>query len=90
MPFVNACSKFLYLENLGVPQDTEQEPQSSEEVPRSGKDLRGDAKLVNLLRNAVEACDEGDGWRRCPASARISAIRPRSTSEISATGNWAT
>lgn len=62
MPFVNACSKFLYLENLGVPQDTEQEPQSSDEVTRSGKDLRGDAKLVNLLRNAVEACDEGDGW----------------------------
>lgn len=62
MPFVNACSKFLYLENLGAQQATEQEPEGSDEVPRSGKELRGDAKLVNLLRNAVEACDDGDGW----------------------------
>lgn len=62
LPFVNACSKFLYLENLGMQQPTEDETDNVEEIPRSGKELRGDAKLVNLLRNAVEACDDVDGW----------------------------
>ena len=62
LPFVNACSKFLYLENLGAREPTIDETGTIEEAPRPGKELRGDAKLVNLLRNAVDACDDVDGW----------------------------
>jgi uncharacterized protein (TIGR00288 family) len=53
MPFVNACSKFLYLD----------EPESSEKVKKSGtKSLKGDAKLINLLRQAIEANEDDKGW----------------------------
>lgn len=60
-PFVNACSKFLYLENLGMPSQTE-EKQDTAEQKKSAKELRGDAKLVNLLRSGVEASAEDEGW----------------------------
>lgn len=51
--FVNSCSRFLYL-------DDEQE----EEVPlqKQTKNLKSDTKLINLLRQAIEACEEDDGW----------------------------
>lgn len=62
LPFVNACSKFLYLENLGMQHAAAAEADGESIAPRSARELKGDAKLVNLLRNAVEACDDGDGW----------------------------
>lgn len=86
LAFVNACSKFIYLEALGNtesdPQDAAAEPASTvpaqaapagaENVaaasvaepikPRPGSDLRGDARLVNLLRGAVEAAADEQGW----------------------------
>lgn len=51
--FVNSCSRFLYL-------DDEQE----EEVPlqKQTKNLKSDTRLINLLRQAIEACEEDDGW----------------------------
>lgn len=63
MPFVNACSKFLYLENLGQPVPSDEPGTPASTVQRKGgKDLRGDAKLASLLRNAVDACADEDGW----------------------------
>ncbi len=70
MPFVNACSRFLYLENLGEPDMTEiggNDDGSATASPhprqKNGKELKGDTKLVGLLRNAIDACaDEEDGW----------------------------
>ncbi|NUZ06712.1 NYN domain-containing protein [Piscinibacter koreensis] len=97
MPFVNACSRFLYLENLGqaveaiddppvppvkaVPParrsrraatKTAPEPEAPEPVAPAlveaaatrvdSANLRRDAKLVSLLRNAVEAAAGEDGW----------------------------
>ena len=94
-PFVNACSKFLYLENLGA---TDADTPTSEAPPAAvpsaraepdggagrgaaagdaGKaaessarpvarptprELRGDARLVNLLRKSVEAAADDEGW----------------------------
>lgn len=76
-PFVNACSKFLYLESLRRPEEAaasaSAEPAS---VPVSAngngagkpparadaKTLRGDTRLVNLLRKAVEAAADDEGW----------------------------
>ena len=61
MPFVNACSKFLYLENLDIAGPSEEK---SEEPPerKNAKELRGDAKLVTLLRSGIEAAADDDGW----------------------------
>ncbi len=68
-PFVAACDKFIYIENLTV-TGTDVAPagapagEVSEPVPRAAPatQLKGDAALVNLLRNAVEAASDDDGW----------------------------
>ena len=93
MPFVNACSRFLYLENLGSTPDgadadrpakaaksssrrkpsgaaaRSEEPAtadngSAEAAPlrQDSAALKRDARLVTLLRNAVESAAGEDGW----------------------------
>jgi len=73
-PFVNACSKFTYLEALGqthagTPDAPDAEPApngqpASDEVrPRkSGAELRSDTRLVKMLRRAVSSAEGEDGW----------------------------
>jgi uncharacterized protein (TIGR00288 family) len=58
-PFVNACSQFTFVEGLGQQPDTAD--QSSLKPVASNK-LRGDARLVLMLRNAVDAAAGDDGW----------------------------
>ena len=53
MPFVNACSKFLYLD--------EELKSNSTAQPRQ-KNIKSDTKLINLLRQAIDATEEDDGW----------------------------
>ncbi|MCF6193669.1 MAG: NYN domain-containing protein [Kangiellaceae bacterium] len=53
MPFVNACSKFLYLDN---PESAT--PQRND----TKKNTKSDTKLINLLRQAIEAHEDDDGW----------------------------
>jgi uncharacterized protein (TIGR00288 family) len=85
MPFVNACSRFLYLESLvhgGVMADAEANkmgaPKSARKPALAKGDageaaepaptrldtaaLKQDARLVTLLRNAVESAAGEDGW----------------------------
>jgi len=100
MPFVNACSRFLYLENLGQAESDEPvakpkagkaakrgrgrnarasngepatatsseaetgepEPADSAPIRLDTTALRRDARLVTLLRNAVESAAGEDGW----------------------------
>ncbi len=75
-PFVNACSKFLYLENLRRPEETAvQVATEPAPVPAANgiggnkpparadaKTLRSDTRLVSLLRKAVEAAADEEGW----------------------------
>lgn len=91
-PFVNACSRFLFLESLGEPVDEpelDDAPAASSrarkprkarsgsgkpaEVPDAAEaaesqkkpavnELRRDARLVSLLRNAVANAAGDDGW----------------------------
>ncbi len=58
-PFVNACSQFTFVEALGQSSD-----QAEENVmrPTDGKKLRGDARLVQMLRTAVDSAAGDDGW----------------------------
>nr|WP_028916617.1 NYN domain-containing protein [Pseudoxanthomonas sp. J35] len=60
-PFVNACSKFTYLEALGVP---EADGKAEAAAPKDARDLRSDTRLVQMLRSAVEAGSGDDGWTR--------------------------
>jgi uncharacterized LabA/DUF88 family protein len=82
MPFVNACSRFLYLENLGQapvadeprtakaakqskPQAAAKNNGGNGDAPPTRMDtaaLKQDARLVSLLRNAVESAAGEDGW----------------------------
>lgn len=52
-PFVNACSKFLFLD---------QEPEQNGAVQKKTINLKSDTKLINLLRQAIEATEEENGW----------------------------
>ena len=62
-PFVNACSRFLFLDQPEAA--AESAGASSLRVPTDR--LRQDAKLVTLLRNAVQAAAGEDGWARVNA-----------------------
>lgn len=91
MPFVNACSRFLFLEHLGgageVAADEAEKPARGKAADSTGRGrakkngpvavdivldaaatkldtaaLKQDARLVTLLRNAVESAAGEDGW----------------------------
>jgi uncharacterized LabA/DUF88 family protein len=81
-PFVAACDKFIYIENLTFNVDasadeaidTESDGEAAavhdggagsaaRPVKRATPaQLKSDASLVNMLRNAVEAASDDDGW----------------------------
>ncbi|WP_296048966.1 NYN domain-containing protein [uncultured Alteromonas sp.] len=54
-PFVNSCSRFLYL-------DKESDPDAEATVQTQHQKLKSDTKLMNLLRQAVDAVSEENGW----------------------------
>jgi len=55
--FVSACDKFIFTEVLRSKDDY------SEKIRRkTTNELKKDAKLANLLRNAVEASSDDSGW----------------------------
>jgi uncharacterized LabA/DUF88 family protein len=56
-PFVSACDKFIYTEVLITKEDDHLSI-----TRKSTIDLKQDTKLVNLLRNAVEASSDESGW----------------------------
>jgi uncharacterized LabA/DUF88 family protein len=66
--FVAACDKFIYIENLRfteVEEDVEEDApgvKPERPAPAQAAQLKGDAALVSLLRNAVEAASDDDGW----------------------------
>lgn len=73
-PFVNACSRFLFLEKLGAEELGEPgEPgEAGEAAPAAPlrvttAQLKQDAKLVTLLRHAVQAAADESGWARVGA-----------------------
>ena len=59
-PFANACSKFTYLEALAPPSSSGTVVAATQPTP--AKDLRGDTRLVQMLRSAVESAAGDDGW----------------------------
>ncbi|MDH5355651.1 MAG: NYN domain-containing protein [Gammaproteobacteria bacterium] len=60
-PFVDACSPFIYTENL-VSSEEDKTDAPKQSAKKSKKGLRGDTSLVRLLRTAVEQTSDDDGW----------------------------
>jgi len=53
LAFVNSCSRFLYFDD---------EAKQEQPVQKNSKNIKSDTKLMNLLRQAIEAVEEDDGW----------------------------
>ena len=72
-PFVAACDKFIYIENLAYTETGDTHAGAAvKPVPRaSTSQLKGDTGLVTLLRNAVEAASDEDGWAQLAAVGHI-------------------
>jgi len=71
-PFVSACDKFIFTEVLRAKND-----ESEAIVKKSSNELKQDAKLVSLLRNAVEASSDEDGWAQLgPVGSNIAKQAP--------------
>ena len=60
--FVSACDKFIFTEVLRFPEDA-----GSAVKPKTANELKGDAKLVSLLRGALEAASDEGGWAQLGA-----------------------
>ena len=66
---VAACDKFVYLDVLRRAEKSGASSPEAEETPaarapsrRTTAELRGDAKLVRLLREGVDASSDDEGW----------------------------
>lgn len=74
-PFVNACSRFLYLDKLRPVAASDTSANGREDAEAAAPaplratpaQLKQDAKLVMLLRNAVQAAADDEGWARVGA-----------------------
>lgn len=56
--FINSCTRFIYLD------DDEKAKQARKQQALSGKQLKGNTKLLNTLRHAVESAQGDDGWAK--------------------------
>ena len=72
-PFVAACDKFIYIENLTYSESgTTPAGAVVEPTPRTtAAQLKRDAGLVGQLRNAVEAASDDDGWAQLASVGHI-------------------
>ena len=66
-PFMAACSQFIFTEQLMKQEsvkslDTFDATLPSEPLKKSGKEMRQDTWLVNVLRTALEQTMDEDGW----------------------------
>lgn len=62
LPFVKACSQFIYTENLEQAEDEEEKSINEGNAKKTRNELRKDAVLVKLLRTAVEHSTDENGW----------------------------
>jgi len=63
-PFVAACDKFTYIENLTYAESPAavSGPAARPKPATPAPQLKGETALVNQLRNATEAASNDDGW----------------------------
>ena len=56
-PFVSACDKFIFTEVLRSQEDADTAVKR-----KTANELKGDTKLVGLLRSALDAASDESGW----------------------------
>ena len=61
-PFVAACDRFNYVDVLSSPDEEETTSSPAVAARPSAKELRGDNRLMNLMRKAIESASDDDGW----------------------------
>ncbi len=67
-PFINGCTRFLYLDDESAPR-----PARLKQAAGSPNTLKGNTKLITTLRSAVQATEDDDGWAPLgPVGAHIS------------------
>jgi uncharacterized LabA/DUF88 family protein len=80
-PFVAACDKFVYTENLtytsSASRTADAVPQQAAHPTKTAERRPEDAQLVDLLRSVVEAASNDDGWAHLGAVGNI--VRKRQT-----------
>ena len=59
--FRSACDKFVYVEVLGSPRDEEPGAEQTNKRP-TAKELRGDGRLMSLMRTAIDSASDDEGW----------------------------
>ena len=71
-PFVSACDKFIYTEVLRSKVDEQKVMER-----KSTNALKQDTKLVNLIRNAIDASSDDSGWTQLgPVGSHIAKQSP--------------
>lgn len=62
-PFIDACSPFIFIENLLAEEEDERAGTDANAVKRvDRKSLKSNSALVRLLRTAAEQTSDDDGW----------------------------
>jgi uncharacterized LabA/DUF88 family protein len=69
-PFVAACDRFIYIENLVSPE-APADPALRPTPRRTAAELKRDAGLIGQLRNAFDAASDDDGWAQLAAIGQI-------------------
>lgn len=62
LPFVKACSQFIYTENIEQVEGENEKPANTVNTKKTRNELRRDTALVKLLRTAVEQSTDENGW----------------------------
>lgn len=60
-PFVNACSRFLYVDQVPTGNDSEARATGLRVAPA---ELKQDTALISLLRSAIKTAADEEGWAR--------------------------
>ena len=61
-PFVDACSPFIYTENLVTEDSDNKKENITQLTKKTKKSLRANTALVRLIRMAAEQTADDDGW----------------------------
>ena len=78
-PFVNACSRFCSSTTRRGARTSDTTAPAKRDARAAPRELKQDAKLVTLLRNAVQAAEDdglGRGQRGRPADRQPGVVRP--------------
>jgi uncharacterized LabA/DUF88 family protein len=59
--FRSACDKFIYVDVLRPADDEEAGAEQASKRP-TAKELRGDGRLMSLMRTAIESASDDEGW----------------------------